>query len=106
MSCYEMKFIFERNSLGMRFYLFFQMVTMRQQRNRTPVAPNRGMEDVRDSEDRPYSHINSSSIRNGEQEMESAIPERRLDQMERVIKNLLTFTTRRESVKHTDNVLE
>ena len=40
------------------------------------------------------------------QETESVVLEGRSNMMERVIENLLTYATRGESARHTDNVLE
>jgi len=104
---YEMKSLFkERNSCGMRFCLSFQMVTTRQQRNRTPVSPNREIEDIRDSGNHHYNHVDSSSIRTKKPETETTVSEGRLDRMERVIENLLNCTTRGEPARNADNVLE
>ena len=63
----------------MKFCLSFQMVTTRQQRNRTPVSPNREIEDIRDNENRRYNHADGSSIRAEEPETETTVPEGRLD---------------------------
>ena len=82
------------------------MVTTRQQRNRTPVSPNREIEDIRGNENRRYNHTDGSSIRAEEPETETTVPEGRLDRMERVMENLLNYATRGESAKNADSVLE
>ena len=82
------------------------MVNTRQQRNRTPISPNREIEGIRDGGNHRYNHANSSSVRTRESETGTTIPEGRLDRMERVIENLLNYTTRGEPAKNADNVLE
>jgi len=68
----------------------------------TVVTPNWEIEDVRDSRNCPHSHIGSS----GEQDTESVVHEGRFDLIEKVMENLLTYSTRRELTTDTDNVLE
>ena len=87
-------------------FISFQMVTTRRQRNQALVTPNQRNESVEDSRNRHYGHIGSSGIRGEDQEMESAAPEGRLDRMERVMENLMTYVTRGESARQPDNVLE
>ena len=87
-------------------FISFQMLTTRRQKNRALVTPNQRNEGVEDSRNRHYGHIGSSGTRGEDQEMESAALEGRLDRMERVMENLMTYVTRGESARQPDNVLE
>ena len=77
-------------------FISFQMVTTRRQRNQALITPNQRNESVDDSRNCHYGHIGSSGIRGEDQEMEFAAPEGRLDRMERVMENLITYVTRGE----------